>query len=46
VHFWRESDGKHLKEFRTGAPYFADAVFDDGCVFAADAAGYIRAFKV
>ena len=46
VHFWRESDGKHLKEFRTGAPYFADAVFDDGCVFAADAAGYVRAFKV
>ena len=46
VHFWRESDGKHIKEFRTGAPYFADAVFKDGCVFAADAAGYVRAFEV
>jgi outer membrane protein assembly factor BamB len=46
VHFWRESDGEHLKEFRTGAPYFADAVFKDGRIFAADAAGYVRAFAV
>ena len=46
VHIWRESDGRHLKEFRTGAPYFADAVFKDGCIFAADAAGYVRAFTV
>ena len=46
VHFWRESDGTHLKEFRTGAPYFADAVLKDGCIFAADAAGYVRAFSV
>ena len=46
IHFWRESDGKHLKEFRTGAPYFADAVFKDGRIFAADAAGYVRAFEI
>ena len=46
VHFWRESDGKHLKAFKTGASYFADAVFKDGRVFAADAAGYVRAFSL
>ena len=46
IHFWRESDGAHLKEFRTGAPYFADAVYAGGCIYAADAAGYVRAFDV
>ncbi|MBR2982809.1 MAG: PQQ-binding-like beta-propeller repeat protein, partial [Kiritimatiellae bacterium] len=46
VHFWRESDGKHLKELRTGAPYFADVTVVDGKLFAADAAGCIRAFDV
>lgn len=45
VHFWSEADGKHLKEFRTGAPYFADAVLKDGNIYVADAAGYVRCFK-
>ena len=44
IHFWRESDGKHLKEFRTNAPYFADVALADGRIFAADSEGYIRAF--
>ena len=46
IHFWRESDGKHLKEFRTNAPYFADVALAEGRIFAADSEGYIRAFDV
>ena len=46
IHFWREADGKHLRELRTGAPYFADVAVKDGKLFAADAAGYVRAFDV
>lgn len=46
IHFWRESDGKHVKEYKTGAAYFADAVMKDDLIIAADSAGYVRAFKV
>jgi outer membrane protein assembly factor BamB len=46
IHFWRESDGRHLKEFRTNAPYFADVALADGRIFAADSEGCIRAFDV
>lgn len=46
IHYWREADGKHLKELRTGAPYFADAVMKDGALYAADSAGYVRKFIV
>lgn len=46
VHIWRESDGKHLREFRTGAPYFADIAFKDGRMFAADSEGYLRSFRI
>lgn len=46
IHFWREADGKHLKELRTGAPYFADAVMKDGALYTADSAGYVRKFIV
>lgn len=46
IHFWRESDGRHLREFRTGAPYFADVTYGDGRIYAADAAGFARMFEV
>lgn len=45
IHFWREADGKHLRELRTGAPYFADVELKDGNLFAADAQGFVRMFK-
>jgi outer membrane protein assembly factor BamB len=45
IHFWREADGKHLRELRTGAPYFADVALKDGNLFAADAQGFVRMFK-
>jgi hypothetical protein len=31
---------------RTGAPYFADVAVKDGRLFAADAEGYVRMFKI
>jgi hypothetical protein len=46
IHFWRETDGKHVKEYKPGAAYFADAVMKDALIIAADSAGYVRAFKV
>jgi hypothetical protein len=46
IHFWREADGKHLRELRTGAPYFADVTVKDGRLFAADAEGFVRMFKI
>jgi outer membrane protein assembly factor BamB len=46
IHFWREADGKHLKELRTGAPYFADVTVKGDKIFAADAQGYVRMFAL
>lgn len=46
VHVWDLSSGKEVRKFQTGAPYLADAVFDGKRIYAADMAGWIRAFKI
>ena len=45
IHFWDADDGRHVREIRTGAPYFAAATFGDGRLVAADAAGIVRCWK-
>ena len=44
IHFWNLKDGVEKRTIRTGAPYLASALVSDGTVFAADLAGYVRAW--
>ena len=44
IHFWNAEDGKHVKEIRTGAPYFSAATICGNRLLAADAAGFVRSF--
>ena len=44
IHFWNADNGRHLKEIRTGAPYFSAPVICGNRLIAADAAGFIRSF--
>ena len=46
IHFWEETSGRHLREIRTGAPYFAAPTLAGGRLYAADASGCLRAFAV
>ena len=46
IHFWDANDGRHLKEIRTGAPYFAAATICGKRLLAADAAGFVRSFRL
>ena len=46
IHFWEESTGRHLREIRTGAPYFAAPTLFRGRLYAADASGRLRAFAI
>lgn len=46
IHFWESSSGKHVRRISTGAPYFAAPSVSGDRLFAADSAGYLRAFRV
>ena len=46
IHFWLLEDGKHLRAIKTGAPYLGPVVVSGYTVYAADLAGYVRAFAV
>ena len=46
IHFWRLTDGKLLRSIKTGAPYLGPAVASGSVVYAADLAGFVRAFAV
>ena len=44
IHFWNADNGRHLKEIRTGAPYFAAPAIIGNRLITADAAGFVRSF--
>ena len=46
IHFWNAADGRHLREVRTGAPYFAAPAICGNRFVAADAAGIVRSFML
>lgn len=46
IHFWRLTDGKLLRSIKTGAPYLGPVVASGSVVYAADLAGFVRAFAV
>ena len=46
IHFWNLSDGRHVKEIRTGAPYLAGVTVVGRKLFAADLAGWVRMFEI
>lgn len=46
IHFWHIRDGKHLRVIKTGAPYLGPVVASGSVVYAADLAGFVRAFAV
>ncbi len=46
IHFWSVDDGRHLKEIRTGTPYFAASAICGNRLVAADAAGIVRSFML
>ena len=46
IHFWKATDGRHLREIRTGAPYFAAPALLGNRLVAADAAGFVRLFDM
>ncbi len=46
VHLWNAADGKHLRAIDTGVAYLGDVVATGNTVYAADLAGFVRAFKV
>ena len=46
IHFWRLKDGKHIRAIKTGAPYLGPVVVTGNTVYAADLAGFVRAFAV
>lgn len=46
IHFWNAADGRHLREIRTGAPYFASPAILGNRLVVADAAGFVRLFDV